>query len=223
MNDRYGMIEAASSSQRIRRVYDLWSLGYDLVAGPFERKFKEIALQRAAIQPHDKVLEVAVGTGMTLVEVAKQVDQAFGVDLSPKMLAKARRRLNRAGLAKVALQEADARQLPFPDETFDVLLNSYMLDLIPLADLTVVLGEFRRVLKFDGRLVLVCFSKREPGQRTWWELLYRRMPKLWAGYLLGGCRPVLMTPLVEEVGFCDVRREFFGGLLPTEIVTARRQ
>jgi ubiquinone/menaquinone biosynthesis C-methylase UbiE len=220
----HGMIEAASSSDQARRTYDLWSWGYDFIAGPFEQPANRIGLERAAIQPHDKVLEVAVGTGAVLLNIMKQVDPenvVSGVDLSPKMLAKTRRRLQRAGYTNVALCEADARQLPFSDNTFDVLFNSYMLDLISLADLPVVLGEFQRVLKPGGRLVLVSFSKLDPSDRTWWERIYQRMPNRWASYLMGGCRPVLMRQLVEKAGFAEVNREFRSTMfLPTEIVTA---
>lgn len=138
------------------------------------------------------------------------------------MLAKARRRVTKAGYANIDLQEADARSLPFPDATFDVLFNSYMFDLLPLGDMPVVLGEFHRVLKSGGRLVLVNMSKEFPDKRTWWEGLYEMIPSRWAAYLLGGCRPVLMEPFVREVGFCEVKREFIRGLLPSEIVTARK-
>jgi demethylmenaquinone methyltransferase/2-methoxy-6-polyprenyl-1,4-benzoquinol methylase len=112
--------------------------------------------------------------------------------------------------------------LPFPDNTFDVLFNSYMFDLLPLRDMPVVLGEFRRVLKPGGRLVLVNMSKEHGDKRTWWERLYRALPRRWAAYLLGGCRPVLLESFVRGAGFYRVEREFIRGLLPSEIVVARK-
>lgn len=220
------MIEASSPSEQIRRVYDLWSSGYDWVAGPFERSATTAALEKAALQPHEAVLEVAVGTGRALLDIAHRVGPesvVCGVDISPKMLAKTRRRLDRAGFTKVTLFEANARQLPFPDKTFDCVFNGYMLDLIRLADLPIVLGEFFRVLKPGGRLVLVNFSKASSDTRTWWERLYQAFPRSWVAYLLGGCRPVVVQPLVEKAGFVRVEREFWSSLfLPTEIVTARK-
>jgi ubiquinone/menaquinone biosynthesis C-methylase UbiE len=220
------MIEASSSSKQIRRVYDLWSYGYDFVAAPFERAAEIAAVEKAAVQPNERVLEVAVGTGIALRDIANRVGHEnliCGVDLSPRMLAKSRRRLSRVGFNNIALVEADANQLPFADRLFDVLFNGYMLDLICLAELPVVMSEFFRVLKPGGRLVLVNFSKPDVGRRTLWERFYERLPRSWAGYLLGGCRPIVAESLTQTAGFVEIRREFRPSLfLPTEIVTARK-
>jgi ubiquinone/menaquinone biosynthesis C-methylase UbiE len=225
MGGRPAIIEAAATPPQARRVYGLWSHFYGWWAPLFERRPQMLALERAAIQPHDKVLEVAVGAGGILVEILRLVDSAnsvCGIDVSPKMLAKARRRVTKAGYANVDLREADARSLPFPQSAFDVLFNSYMFDLLPLKDMPLVLGEFHRVLKPGGRLVLVSMSKEHGGQRTWWERLYQSLPRSCAAYLLGSCRPVLLEWFVRAAGFCEVKREFIRGLLPSEIVMARK-
>ena len=113
-------------------------------------------------------------------------------------------------------------QLPFADDTFDVLFNSYMFDLIPLVGMPVVLAEFHRVSKPGGRLVLVNLSKENADKRTCWERLYARLPSSLATYVFGGCRPVLMQELVEQAGFSDVQRELVRQAWQTEIVTARK-
>ncbi len=149
------MIEAVAPYGHIRRAYNLFSYFYGVILSPLERRPRMEALNRAGVQPRDKVLEVAVGPGTTLLEIVKRVEGGnvvCGVDLSPRMLEKSRRLITAAGFNNIDLREADARQLPFPDSTFDVLFNSYMLDLMPLYDLPVVLGQFRRVLKPGGRI-----------------------------------------------------------------------
>ena len=219
------MLEAKAATHRIRRAYNIWSYFYGRLVAPLEHKPRMLGLEKAAIQPQDKVLEVAVGPGVTLTEILKRVDRAtvvYGVDLSPRMLEKARRRVSAAGYANVDLREADTRQLPFPDGAFDVLYNSYMLDLIPLQDLPVVLSEYARVLKPGGRLVLVNMSKENGSSRGWWERLYALLPARWAPYVLGGCRPVLVEGLVSAAGFCEVQREYIRHVVPSEIVTARK-
>ena len=219
------MIEAVSSTGDIRRAYDFRSHFYGWLVGPRQRKLRMLTLRRARIQPQDMVLEVAVGPGETLLEIAKRVDRTnvvYGVDLSPKMLAKARQLFRSAGCANVDLREADARQLPFPDGLFDVLYNSYMLDLMQLKDVPVVLREFRRVLKPGGRLILLNLSKEDGSRQTWLETLYAWLPAAWVPYVLGGCRPVLMEDLVRETGLCEVKREFIRHLVPSEIVTAQK-
>lgn len=225
MSEKAIMIEAVAPTDQIRRAYNCFSYFYGSLAAPLERRPRMLALEQASILPQDRVLEVAVGPGATLLEIAKRVDRAnvvYGVDLSPKMLEKARRLVNAAGYTNVNLREADARQLPFPDDTFDVLYNSYMLDIIQLKDMRVVLGEFRRVLKPGSRLVLLNFSKQDGTRLTRWERLYMGLPRRWVPYLFGGCRPVLMKDLVREAGFSEVRREFVPHILPSEIVTARK-
>jgi len=220
-----GMIEAFAPADRIRRAYNILSLGYAGLLSPLERKPRMLGLERAAIRPDDNVLEVAVGPGHSLVEILKNVDPAVtvcGVDLSPKMLEQTRRRLEAAGFTNADLREADARYLPFPDGAFDVLYNSYMLDLIPLDDMPVVLGEFYRVLKRNGRLVLVNLSKKSADKRSWIERLYLLQPQAVVPYLMGGCRPVLMEQPVKDAGFVDATREFVRHVIPSEVVVARK-
>lgn len=219
------MIEARAPAEDVRRAYNLWSHFYAKLGVPLERKPRLMALERAGIQPHEKVLEVAVGPGATLLEIVKKADRSnvvYGIDLAPRMLARARGLVHAAGYTNIDLREADARRLPFPDQAFDVLYNSYMFDLLPLADMPLVLSEFRRVLKPGGRLVLLNLSKKDGSHLTWYERLYELLPSDWVPYLLGGCRPVLMRRIVAEAGFSDVRREFIDHWLPSEIVTATK-
>ena len=213
-----GVVEAPVEVDRIRRAYDAFSRIYFL-AGPLECRARMKGIELAGITPADKALEVATGLGQCFLAMLKRVDRCnivHGVDLSTAMLEKTRKRAVKKGYTNFDLRQADARNLPFPDKTFDVLYSSYMLDLIPLADLPVVLGEFARVLKPGGRLVLVNLSKRHPVP-VLYEKLYR-----WKPYALGGCRPVLMESFVREAGFVEVKRVFLRLPLPSEIVTARK-
>lgn len=217
------MIDAPVRVSSIRSAYNLWSVFYGSIVVPMERKPRLRGIELAAIQPQDRILEVAVGTGAALLEMLKRVDKANvvqGVDLTPGMLEKARRTVTKAGFANTELRLGDARSLPFEDNTFDVLFNSYMLDLIPLADMPAVLGEFRRVLKKDGRLVLVNMSK-EHGI-TLWERLYSATPARLVPYLYGGCRPVLMEGYAKAIGFREVRREFVKNIISSEVLVARK-
>lgn len=213
-----GIIEAPLKADRIREIYNFASNFYAL-ANPFEKKARMRGIELADIKPSDKVLEVAIGLGYSFLEILKRIDKenaAFGIDLSPSMLAKAKKLLVQNGYSNFNLQEGDARRLPFPDETFDVIYNSYMLDLIPLADIPTVLKEFHRTLKKGGRLVLVNFSKKDASP-VFMESLYKISPDLWFG-----CRPVLMESFVKQSGFKNVAREFLKVPLPSEIVTGQK-
>ncbi|HAE82138.1 MAG TPA: hypothetical protein DDW33_00705 [Ktedonobacter sp.] len=219
------MIEAIAPTDSIRRAYDYASSFYGRLIAPLERKPRLRGLALAAIQPSDIVLEVAVGPGATFLEIIKKVNRSntvHAVDLSPKMVNATRRLIKAAGYSNFDLHVADARQLPFQDETFDVVYNSYMLDLTLLNDIPVVLGEFRRILKPGGRLILVNMSKPHDNSLTWFEQLYSRLPAGWVPYLFGGCRPVLMEIPLKAVGFCNIKREYLRHIMPSEIVLANK-
>ena len=212
-----GIIDVGVEKNDIRTIYSLYSKVYFLVAA-FEKKARMRGIEVAMIKPDDKILEVAVGTGHSFLEFLRRVSRdntVCGLDLTPAMLEKTRRLAVTKGYSNFDLREGDARSLPFPDDAFDVVYNSYMMDLIPTGEFPVVLREYHRVLKKDGRLILVNLSKNNQ-EPILWERLYRVNP-----YILGGCRPVMMEPFMRETGFREIQREFRPGiLLPTEIVTA---
>lgn len=217
-NNVNGIIEVPLGISKIKEIYNFASRYYFL-SNLIEKKPLMRGIELARIKPDDKILEVAVGLGFMFLEILKRVNRnnvVHGIDLSPKMLGKAKKLAMKKGFSNFDLKESDARRLPFPDETFDVLYNSYMLDLIPLADFPLVLKEFYRVLKKGGRLVLINFSK-ENSSPVFTETLYKLVPSLWHG-----CRPVLMESFVKQAGFSDVKREYpkYFLSLPSEIVTA---
>ena len=218
-------IQASASTEDVRRGYDFRSYFYPWVISPFLEKTKRMASHRAEILPHHRVLEVAIGPGNTLRKIAPLLSRdnvLHGVDLSPKMVQAAQKHLNDAGYRNHDLRVADARQLPYPNEMFDVVLNSYMLDILPLEDIGTVMSEFFRVLKPGGQLVLVNVSKEHEHQRTWRERIYTMLPPSWVPFVHGGSRPVFNEGWVRSTGFTQVQREFVHHIVPSEIITARR-
>jgi ubiquinone/menaquinone biosynthesis C-methylase UbiE len=219
------MIEAAGTTDRIRRAYDLWSFVYAKVAGPLEHGPRLRALELADVQPRDTVLEAGVGTGAIFLEILKRVDRArvvFGIDLSLKMLRKTQRLVRDQGYRNAALYQADVNQLPFQGRTFGVIYSSYLLDLLKLKDIPRALSEFRRVLKPGGRLVLVNLSRENTQRISWMERFYLMLPSAWVPYLLGSCRPIFTETFQRASGFIGVQREFVSHLTHSEIVRARK-
>ena len=213
------MIEARGSRAALVRAYDFYSYLYGRTAARLEREAVTQGLKRAQVAPGEHVLEVAVGTAAAFERLARRVGPRgllVGVDLSSGMLAAARRRMPGARLAR-----ADARALPFANDSFDLVWASYLLDLIPTAEMTPVLEELRRVLQSGGRLLLVNFSKTG-AEPTWWERLYALTPDWLVPWLFAGCRPVEAEPFVREAGFVEVTREFVRAGFPSEIITARK-
>ncbi len=221
------MIEAIKlSPDKISKAYDRRGEIYARTVAPLEWPNHLQAINRAAIKPQDKILEVAVGPGLTLLELLRRVHRdniVHGVDLSQGMLQIAKSRIEEAGFKNFDLKQADARHLPFENNQFDLVYNGYMLDLIPLKDMHPILVEFRRVLKPNGRLVLLNMSKVSSEKKTLREILYKLLPPTLVLYLAGGCRPVLMSDEVKKAGFDRIERVFFKGRMPSEIIIARQR
>jgi ubiquinone/menaquinone biosynthesis C-methylase UbiE len=172
------------------------------------------------VRDGEDVLEVATGTGVQLAELARRnpSGRTVGVELAPGMVRATRARLSEAGLEEVQVHEADALDLPLPEASFDLLVNSYMLDLLRRDDIPRALAEFRRVLRPGGRLVLSNMTLGERRRHRIWDALYARGINLTAN-----CRGVLAQPVLGELGFTEVRREYLAQMgFPTEIVTATR-
>lgn len=109
-------------------------------------------IESAGIGPNDRVLDVGCGTGFLLLEAARRARQAVGVDVSPAMLAEAKRKAEQDGLTNVALREAQAEALPFADERFDVVITR--LTIHHMVDPHRVLREMYRVLRPEGRFAI---------------------------------------------------------------------
>jgi ubiquinone/menaquinone biosynthesis C-methylase UbiE len=199
--------------QQVRRAYDRRSWLYSKTVAEMERGYHRVAMEQAIIQPGEKVLEVAVGPGLTLLELARRVGTAhpvYGMDLSTSMLEMTRQRLVENGFTNHVLKEGDCRRLPFEDNSFDVVYNGYMLDLMPEREMPQILSEYLCVLRPGGRMVLLNMSKPDEKEipREW---LYRHLPATLVLYVMGACRPVLMEELTRAAGFEGVVRTYLGG------------
>src|SRR6266498_4497307 len=137
-------------------LYDFWGL-------LTETRARKRSLFLAQIKDGESILEVAIGTGLTFQEIIKTNPngQNIGVDLTPAMLEKARSRIRKLRIDTYQISVGDAYNLKFPDHQFDLLMNNYLFDLLPEKDFVPVLKEFRRVLKPNGRIILVNMTKGE--------------------------------------------------------------
>jgi phosphatidylethanolamine/phosphatidyl-N-methylethanolamine N-methyltransferase len=117
----------------------------------------------------NRILEVGVGTGISLGYYS-HASRIWGVDLSERMLLKARRRVAEDGLTNVEdLAVMDAERLAFPDGTFDVVMAQYVVNTVPHPE--VALDEFARVVRPGGEIVLVNRIGADKGPRHAFEQL----------------------------------------------------
>ena len=155
----------ARSKDDARNTYDRLSKWYDLLAGGSERKFTEVGLRKLDVKEGEKVLEIGFGTGHSLLALARRVGmtgKVYGVDLSEGMLQVASNRLSTNGMSnRVELHCGDATRLPFPDQFFDAVFMSFVLELFDTPELPLVMRECQRVLNRTGRIGIVALSKKE--------------------------------------------------------------
>jgi SAM-dependent methyltransferase len=132
-------------------------------------------VQAAGVQPAERVLDVACGTGAVTRLLAEQVGPAgnvTGLDITPGMLAAARLA---APSQRIEWLEGSAVKMPLPDGTFDAVVCQQGLQFFP--DKPAALSEMRRVLKRGGRLALSCWRSVEhtPGYLVLEQALARRV------------------------------------------------
>jgi len=135
----------------VAAAYDRWAPAYDLVFGPVFRRGRSAAIE-AADRIGGRVLEVGVGTGISLPQYGKQC-RLFGIDISDGLLDKARRRVAEFGLDNVeGIQVMDAEKLAFADSSFDVIVAQYVITSVPNPESA--LDEFARVVRPGGEIII---------------------------------------------------------------------
>jgi len=134
-------------------------------------RWREFLVSRMALRPRKLVLDVCTGTAGIALEIADHHDgRIVGLDVSHSMLEAGLRAVEKKNLdGRVQLVQGRAEHLPFPDETFDTVVFTYLLRYVQDPDATI--RELSRVLKPGGQLLSLEFGIPEAlWMRTLWEL-----------------------------------------------------
>ncbi|HXF98048.1 MAG TPA: methyltransferase domain-containing protein [Gaiellaceae bacterium] len=129
------------------------------------------------LEPGERVLDLGSGAGTDSLVAALMVGpegSVTGIDMTPEMIEKARAGAAELGLDNVAFVEGEAEQLPFPDESFDVVISNGVIDLVP--DKDAVFAELYRVLVPGGRIQVADVTIQRPVSEEG-----RRNIDLWTG------------------------------------------
>ena len=161
---------------RIAPVYDV--MNRVMTAG-LDLRWRRMAAE-AAVRPGDRVLDAACGTGdLALADLRAGASRVTGLDFSPKMLARARRKSD-----AIEWLQGDMLALPFADGTFDAATVGFGVRNV--ADLELGLRELRRVLRPGGRLAILEITQPRGALRPFFALWFDRIVPLLGRVLPGG-------------------------------------
>lgn len=216
------MLRVLQSKDETRAFYDKISGVYDLLAEHSEGPVRQTGLDKLALTPGERALEIGYGTGHCLVQLAEAVGpqgKVFGIDLSEGMRVRARERLEKEHLIeRVELICGDATRLPYPDGNMDVVFMSFTLELFDTPDIPQVLAECKRVLRAGGRIGVVALTKegKEGFAVEAYEWTHQHFPNLL------DCRPIFVRRALEDCGLSIRDATITSMWVPVEIVIAEK-
>jgi demethylmenaquinone methyltransferase / 2-methoxy-6-polyprenyl-1,4-benzoquinol methylase len=201
---------------RIAPVYDLMNR---VMTGGLDLRWRRLTAE-AVVRPGDRVLDGCCGTGDLAVACARVGAEVTGLDFSPRMLERARRKSS-----AVTWIEGDALALPFPDGSFDAATVGFGVRNV--ADLGRGVAELARVLVPGGRVGILEITAPTgllaPFYGVWFDRIVPLLGKLLEGgaaysYLPASVRrfpgPQELADLLEGAGFASVQyRTFAGGIV----------
>ena len=142
--------------EHARRAWDNIAAGYDQFVAPTEIWLANEALKRAGLQPGERFLDVAAGTGGLSLPAARLGAKVMATDWSPAMIERLEMRARAEGLADLTGRVMDCHALELDDHTFDLTGSQYGVMLVP--DQALALREMARVTRPGGRLLLIAYG-----------------------------------------------------------------
>ena len=207
---------------RVASRYDLMN---DLMSGGLHRLWKDEFVSLLKPQPHERILDLAGGTGDIAFRIAKRGAEVTVADINPGMLGVGRERAEKRGLSNLEFVEANAEEMPFADQSFDAVTIAFGIRNV--TDIPKALRDIRRTLKWGGRFCCLEFSASEwPGFAKLYDLYTLNLvPRVGAvvaddeeayRYLAESIKRFPNMPsfarMIEDAGFRQVKaRPILGG------------
>ena len=182
----YEQVPEGDKAGRVGQVFDSVAQRYDLMNDlmslGLHRAWKRFAIRIARVQPGERVLDVATGSGDLARALSERGADVWMTDVNHRMLSIGRDRMLDVGRMLPAVQ-SDAERLPFADRTFDCVTVAFGLRNMTHKDQA--LAEMKRVLRIGGRLLVLEFSRVwEPLAKAYDVYSFRLLP--WLGERVAG-------------------------------------
>ena len=149
------------TSETVKKAYRRYARYYDLVFGAIFHPGRNTAIEHLHCKSGDRILEVGVGTGLSLSLYPKDI-KVVGIDLSVDMLKRAEKKVHDEQISQVeGLHAMDAQRMTFEDNSFDKVVAMYVASVVP--DVAQLVNEIRRVCKPGGEIVFLNhFQNKHP-------------------------------------------------------------
>jgi phosphatidylethanolamine/phosphatidyl-N-methylethanolamine N-methyltransferase len=139
------------TTESVEKAYRRYARYYDLVFGAIFHPGRKTAIEHLHMRPGNRILEVGVGTGLSLSMYPSTV-KVVGIDLSNEMLEKAREQAKELPQVEALLQ-MDAQKMTFEDNSFDKVVAMYVATVVP--DVGEFYREIKRVCKPGGEIIFL--------------------------------------------------------------------
>jgi SAM-dependent methyltransferase len=164
---------------------------------------RQHTLNKLSVKLGEKILDVGCGVGFLSYEIALQTGDSgrvSGIDQNSEMIRHANKRCE--SLRNTEFSEANADNLPFPEESFDAVSCTQVL--LYVNDVAQVLSGIRRVLKPAGRIIIVETDWRGVVLNSDYNSITRKIFSAWDAAVPSPNLPVRLGPLLVDNGFCNV-------------------
>jgi len=159
----------------VKKIFEEHAEGIQHLAGmSFYEQILSTLIEKSELKPGETVLDVGSGSGWLAIKAARWVGETgkvVGLDITPGMLKRAVHNASVEGVSRICeFREGSALEIPFPNESFDLVLSNLMLHALSEDEKQVALNEFYRVLKPNGRAVVcdvILFEVPEETLAEW--------------------------------------------------------
>jgi ubiquinone/menaquinone biosynthesis C-methylase UbiE len=173
-------MERTGHAQDIERAFSRQAESFNASAVANAEEILQAIVQGAHPQRTERWLDAACGPGIVSRRLAGFAGAVYGIDVTPDMIATARREVEAAGIDNARFEVADATSIPAPDSSYDGAVTRFSLHHIPVPSR--LLRELARVVASGGNIVVVDhLADAEPEARSWAQEIERlRDPSHWA-------------------------------------------